>query len=859
MDYAVILAAIENQIVPNANNEITADVLRPILIDLLNFTDETVGDLTDLSTSDNSNVVSAINELKSAIDNINEVVFLTGMADPNVSPPPTYEIGDFYIQLDGLNNPINLYIYNGVEWFRFGAPNLEEVIAQGGNIGVSQLFNDGNGLSPYATLDDLSGELEGYVKLNPSPAISQTILGDINIGGFLNVSSAALIQGNLGVDGVLTVNENISASGLVTSNTANTDADAGITLIRKDFLTSKLSTKADLVDGKVPASQLPSYVDDVMEFANFAAFPVTGESGKIYVALDTNLTYRWGGSSYVEISPSLALGETSSTAYRGDRGKIAYDHSQTTGNPHNTQIGDISGLTSALNSKANDTDVVHKAGAETITGTKTFAAPVEIQGTNYIGFASTTWTISYGSGGLNFTKQGTGNALFIKDNLYVGFGTNNPQAKIDIYDDATGDLIAGRVGSLGVQAFTIGGFNTDTVNAGMYFKTQKAGVMTQAMRISPDGNVTIGANITPHRFNVSNNGNEGLEVALASNPDQRIVLQNYDRTGLAYKPIHFEASLFKFGEDSGANVIIGGTSSSSKLSVQNGTGGNQIEMIRGTGRVLFGMAASTNDLILYSGASGSETLTARFFEGGSAEFGGSIPLILYHNTGEASRANGLYFRTDNSGYKLGIGKDVSGTKTDYIQITDNGVVDILGAINVPTATASGHAINKGQYDSGLSLKANTDGSNATGSWGIDITGTSVDSEKLGGIFYNDSYTSDIDDFIIRYGGEFRPIKIVDAISKLGVAKIRQNANSLASKSMGAHSSDFYLAITVNGAVVGDRVDLVLPASIVGSGLTQAVQFYGYVSAADTVTIKVLNMNSSSVTVPTFNIDIIVLK
>lgn len=83
--------------------------------------------------------------------------------------------------------------------------------------------------------------------------------------------------------------------------------------------------------GKVPASQLPSYVDDVVEYASRSAFPSTGESGKIYIALDTNLTYRWSGSEYVEISPSLALGETSSTAYRGDRGKTAYDHATESG------------------------------------------------------------------------------------------------------------------------------------------------------------------------------------------------------------------------------------------------------------------------------------------------------------------------------------------------------------------------------------------------------------------------------------------------------------------------------------------------------------------------------------------------
>lgn len=56
--------------------------------------------------------------------------------------------------------------------------------------------------------------------------------------------------------------------------------------------------------GKVPAIQLPSFVDDVLEYANLAAFPVTGENGKIYVALDSNKTYRWSGSAYIEISPS---------------------------------------------------------------------------------------------------------------------------------------------------------------------------------------------------------------------------------------------------------------------------------------------------------------------------------------------------------------------------------------------------------------------------------------------------------------------------------------------------------------------------------------------------------------------------
>lgn len=83
---------------------------------------------------------------------------------------------------------------------------------------------------------------------------------------------------------------------------------------------AELGKKADLENGKIPQSQLPSYVDDVLEFPTLDDFPETGDSGKIYVTLDTNLTYRWSGTTYVEISKSLAIGETSNTAFAGDRG-----------------------------------------------------------------------------------------------------------------------------------------------------------------------------------------------------------------------------------------------------------------------------------------------------------------------------------------------------------------------------------------------------------------------------------------------------------------------------------------------------------------------------------------------------------
>lgn len=92
-----------------------------------------------------------------------------------------------------------------------------------------------------------------------------------------------------------------SGTGTVESVTGNvvdnTDPDNPVINI-------DLAAKADLVAGKVPASQLPSYVDDVIEVADFDSLPLTGETGKLYVTLDTELLYRWTGTLYVEISPS---------------------------------------------------------------------------------------------------------------------------------------------------------------------------------------------------------------------------------------------------------------------------------------------------------------------------------------------------------------------------------------------------------------------------------------------------------------------------------------------------------------------------------------------------------------------------
>lgn len=134
--------------------------------------------------------------------------------------------------------------------------------------------------------------------------------------------------------GIVQLNDNINSTSATQAATANAvkkaydKANHSHPYLATSLKGAKNGVASLDENGLVPSSQLPSYVDDVLEYDKLASFPKTGESGKIYVAQDSNKTYRWSGTAYVEISASLALGETSSTAYRGDYGKIAYDHSQ---------------------------------------------------------------------------------------------------------------------------------------------------------------------------------------------------------------------------------------------------------------------------------------------------------------------------------------------------------------------------------------------------------------------------------------------------------------------------------------------------------------------------------------------------
>lgn len=221
-----------------------------------------------------------------------------------------------------------------------------------------------------------------YNDLSNKPTIP-TIPGSLKNPNALTISLNGTSQG--AYDGSAVKNINITASSVGAAASSHTHTKAQIT----DFPTSmpasdvyswaKQSSKpsytisevsgnlpASRISGTIAAANLPSYVDDVLEYASISKFPTTGESGKIYTALDTNKIYRWSGSAYIVISETIALGTTHSSAGYGDESRAAYNHStKTSGNPHHVTKADV-GLGSVDNTADSAKSVKYATSAGSV-------------------------------------------------------------------------------------------------------------------------------------------------------------------------------------------------------------------------------------------------------------------------------------------------------------------------------------------------------------------------------------------------------------------------------------------------------------------------------------------------------------
>lgn len=135
----------------------------------------------------------------------------------------------------------------------------------------------------------------------------------LDVGGTAFAAAKLATARQISLTGPVTASGTFDGTGNLVLNTAI--ADAALPMSKIDGLEVQLAGLMPLTylgmaggvatldeNAKIPANQLPSYVDDVLEYANLAVFPLTGEGGKLYLALDSNLLYRWSGSTYVNIS-----------------------------------------------------------------------------------------------------------------------------------------------------------------------------------------------------------------------------------------------------------------------------------------------------------------------------------------------------------------------------------------------------------------------------------------------------------------------------------------------------------------------------------------------------------------------------
>ena len=202
-----------------------------------------------------------------------------------------------------------------------------------GGIGLNQLANDS--VSEDKLVDgavDTAKIADGAVTVDK---LAEGVIPEIPDVTLASLGVTATAEELNYVDGVTSnIQTQLNNKAATTHNHAASAITSGtFSLDRIPTITdAKISgISASKITGTIASANLPSYVDDVLEYNGISAFPEDGEAGKIYVDTSTNKTYRWGGSSYVEISASLALGTTSSTAFRGDYGNTAYQHATAKG------------------------------------------------------------------------------------------------------------------------------------------------------------------------------------------------------------------------------------------------------------------------------------------------------------------------------------------------------------------------------------------------------------------------------------------------------------------------------------------------------------------------------------------------
>lgn len=162
--YSDVIDLINQFIITNGNNEITAAVLNPVLEFMTDFANNNMGDLSLLTTDLTTDLVSAINSLKQDFDDLsnNGVQLYTGVDNPNITPPATYNYADFYMQIDSFDSsPILLWQWDGFNWVE--ASQFELLTNKVGIFtvdGTGQLYYNVDYINSLPALNSLTEQIE---------------------------------------------------------------------------------------------------------------------------------------------------------------------------------------------------------------------------------------------------------------------------------------------------------------------------------------------------------------------------------------------------------------------------------------------------------------------------------------------------------------------------------------------------------------------------------------------------------------------------------------------------------------------------------------------------------------------------
>jgi hypothetical protein len=533
-------------------------------------------------------------------------------------------------------------------------------------------------------------------------------------------ATAAPVKSVAGRTGIITLTKSDVGLGNVDNTTdANKPISSAVAIA--------LTNKADLIGGKIPESQLPAFVDDVMSYANQAAFPATGDDGKIYIAKDTNLTYRWTGTVYTEISPSIALGETSATAYRGDRGKIAYEHTLLQNNPHGVtksqiDLGNVDNTSdankpistaqqSALDLKANDTDVVKTTGNQSnISGTKQFNSLINssniaprITATYALGTASLVYTNLFSSRvTLNSTAYIDGSSagvLSVTGALRVQDGSNAldvvNKGQLDLKANSTdlanyvlkaGDTMTGNLtlsqGTPRINFATTSG-NTLSLRGNsnaLYFANDTNGVYNAVLTSTGLALYSGGSVINPtHTLTLPS---VATGIAAYNTTDQTT---NYER----YRA-RWESNIFVIGHESGGTGVARGMKlgpfGALELTPSDATNAAYALFPRGATASGVSQVRITGGLFASSGIQYSHDVRPTINQSGSAGYTALLinPNITSEGTGlktliDAQLTGVSKFRVDNAGNITSA--PLAGSGTTMVVSDNNGTI---GMQPIPT-------------------------------------------------------------------------------------------------------------------------------------------------------------------------------